>query len=190
MTINYLLESMYNAPSRSDDASNLQQPKISPELAIPPATHINEDNGVQYTFHGSADYLVFLVNKSCVLQGVDIDTLLKLNRYSRGSFVIVEVKNTANVFSPGHIAEVVAQVATASFHTKRNHRFIMTDAVEWRFCIYRRDEKTYYMSHSLNALTHGNRAILTALDEWVWNGNDESPDQLWAYESEAIADSM
>ncbi|KDQ22748.1 hypothetical protein PLEOSDRAFT_1114683 [Pleurotus ostreatus PC15] len=167
MTVNYLRESMYNAP---------------PQLAIPPGTHVNEDNGMQYPFHGAADYLVFLVDKDCILQGVDIDTLLKLKRYSNRSLVIVEVKNPANVFTPGHIAEAVAQVATASLHTGRDHHFIMTDSQEWRFCIYRQEEKIYYMSHSLSVLTHGNKAILTALDEWVWDANlVNSPHQLWNY---------
>ncbi|KAJ8689084.1 hypothetical protein PTI98_013147 [Pleurotus ostreatus] len=182
MTVNYLLESMYNAPPGSEDVDEPRYPKISPELAIPPGTHVNKDNGMQYTFHGAADYLVFLVDKDCILQGVDIDTLLKLKRYSNGSLVIVEVKNPANVFTPGHIAEAVAQVATASLHTGQDHRFIMTDSQEWRFCIYRQEEKIYYMSHSLSVLTHGNKAILTALDEWVWDANlVNSPHQLWNY---------
>ncbi|KAJ8689005.1 hypothetical protein PTI98_013071 [Pleurotus ostreatus] len=161
-TINYLFESMYNAPGT--DLSILRA-KFSPELRFPAGTHKN--SSTVYTFHGAADYVLFLVNKYVNLDNRDINDLKAALRLCGNRLLIVEVKSFETVFKPQHIAEAVAQAVTASGHSKWNQRFIMTDSTQWKFCVYRVEERTYYLSETLTVAKHGEEAILTVLDEWI-----------------------
>ncbi|KAF9495539.1 hypothetical protein BDN71DRAFT_1447448 [Pleurotus eryngii] len=178
-TVNYLFESMYNAPGI--DLSRLCA-KFSPELKFPAGTQANSNTGAAYTFHGAADYVLFLVNNSVNLDDRDISDLKAALSLCAKRLVVVEVKSFETVFKPQHIAEAVAQAVTASYHSKWNQRFIMTDSTQWKFCLYRWEERTYYLSETLTVAKHGEEAILTVLDEWVWNAdNSDSPLDLWPF---------
>ncbi|KAF4565575.1 hypothetical protein EYR40_002357 [Pleurotus pulmonarius] len=179
-TVNYLFESMYNAPANIK--VNHLRAKFSPELKFPARSEVNPNTGAAYTFHGAADYVLFLVNKSINLDNRDISDLKVALSLCENKLLVVEVKNFETVFKPQHIAEAVAQAVTASRHSKWNQRFIMTDSTQWKFCLYKRKERTYYLSETLTVAKHGEEAILTVLDEWVWNADiADSPLKLWPF---------
>ncbi|KAF7416182.1 hypothetical protein PC9H_002445 [Pleurotus ostreatus] len=110
-TVNYLFDSMYNAPGI--DLSTLRA-KFSSELKFPAGTQANSNTGAAYTFHGAADYVLFLVNNSVNLDDRDISDLKAALSLCAKRLVVVEVKSFETVFKPQHIAEAVAQAIIPS----------------------------------------------------------------------------
>ncbi|KAG9225574.1 hypothetical protein PLEOSDRAFT_1109778 [Pleurotus ostreatus PC15] len=176
---NYLFESIFHTDS-SNILKNSFDVKISPELTIPEGIHKSPKTGVQYTFHGVADFVTFLVQQTEDLDARDIKDLLSVEAISGGNLVVVEIKSSQTAFHAPHLAEAMAQAVTASQHTREQQRFIMTDSEHWKFCLYQPETRTCYLSPILKAETHGAAAILTVLEEWVWYSNDtNSRKELW-----------
>ncbi|KDQ22686.1 hypothetical protein PLEOSDRAFT_1109786 [Pleurotus ostreatus PC15] len=72
---NYLFESIFHMDS-SNILKNSFNVKILPELTIPEGIHKSPKTGVQYTFHGVADFVTFLVQQTEDLDARDIKDLL------------------------------------------------------------------------------------------------------------------
>ncbi|KAL4249581.1 hypothetical protein AB1N83_014336, partial [Pleurotus pulmonarius] len=112
---NYLFECIFHTDP-SNTVKDSFHVKFSPELAIPEATHESPRTGVQYTFHGVADFIPFLVQQSQAndLDARDIKDLLSVEEISGGNLVVIEVKSSQTAFQPPHLAEAMAQAVTAS----------------------------------------------------------------------------
>lgn len=105
---------MYNTPQ----SKLLHAAKFSPELTIPEGLHKNPVTGIEYTFHGAADYVTWLVNKITRVDATQVKDLVAVKGYSGRNLAVIEVKSPLTAFSDQHFAEAMAQAITASHHTE------------------------------------------------------------------------
>ncbi|KAJ8689007.1 hypothetical protein PTI98_013073 [Pleurotus ostreatus] len=172
---NYLFKSIFHT-DLSNILKNSFDVKISPELTIPEGIHKSPKTGVQYTFHGVADFVTFLVQQTEDLDARDIKDLLSVEAISGGNLVVVEIKSSQTAFHAPHLAEAMAQAVMASQHTRSE----LGSSYSSKFCLYQPETRTCYLSPILKAETHGAAAILTVLEEWVWYSNNmNSRKELW-----------
>ncbi|KAL4257327.1 hypothetical protein AB1N83_011150 [Pleurotus pulmonarius] len=96
----------------------------------------------------------------------------------------VEVKSKHMAHEPEHVWEATAQAVSLSKHLKKPQRYVMTDGVDWRFCLFHPTQGVNYLSDILSADKEGDELILTLLEEWVWYAWKSKPSSMWSLQDQ------